>query len=155
MTEKSIHSKPEENRKKVNISLTRDDEDIPATLTFTRGASEAVVSPDGKQVAFIVRGDVFVTSVEYGTTKQITHTPEAEEGLSFGADNRSLVYSSLRNGNWEMYIARISRKEDLNFPNATLIEEEALLPSKTVERTHPSFFSRRGKKWLSSKTGSA
>lgn len=125
--------------KKVNISLTRDDEDIPATLTFTRGASEAVVSPDGKQVAFIVRGDVFVTSVEYGTTKQITHTPEAEEGLSFGADNRSLVYSSLRNGNWEMYIARISRKEDLNFPNATLIEEEALLPSKTVERTHPSF----------------
>ena len=37
----------------------------------------------GKQVAFIVRGEVFVTSVEYGTTKQITHTPEAEEGLSF------------------------------------------------------------------------
>lgn len=124
---------------KVNVTLTRDDEDIPASLSFSSGASEAVVSPDGKQVAFIVRGDVFVTSVEYGTTRQITHTPEAEEGLSFGADNRTLVYSSLRNGNWELYTAKISRKEDLNFPNATLIEEEVLLPSKTVERMYPKF----------------
>lgn len=124
---------------KVNVSLTRDDQEIPVTLTYTRGASEAVVSPDGKQVAFIVRGEVFVTSVEYGTTKQITHTPEAEEGLSFGADNRTLVYASERDGNWQLYKAEIERKEDLNFPNATLIKEEVLLPSKTVERMYPKF----------------
>lgn len=124
---------------KVNVSLTRDDQEIPATLSYTRGASEAVASPDGKQVAFIVRGEVFVTSVEYGTTKQITHTPEAEEGLSFGADNRTLVYASERDGNWQLYKAEIERKEDLNFPNATLIKEEVLLPSKTVERMYPKF----------------
>ncbi len=127
------------NPQKVNISITRDDDDIPASLSFTSGASEAVVSPDGKQVAFIVRGDVFVTSVEYGTTRQVTCTPEAEKGLSFGADNRTLVYSSLRNGNWELYTAKIARKEDPNFPNATLIEEEPLLPSETVERMYPKF----------------
>lgn len=124
---------------KVNVSLTRDDQEIPVTLSYTRGASEAVVSPDGKQVAFIVRGEVFVTSVEYGTTKQITHTPEAEEGLSFGADNRTLVYASERDGNWQLYKAEIERKEDLNFPNATLIKEEVLLPSKAVERMYPKF----------------
>lgn len=124
---------------KVNVSLTRDDQEIPVTLSYTRGASEAVASPDGKQVAFIVRGEVFVTSVEYGTTKQITHTLEAEEGLSFGADNRTLVYASERDGNWQLYKAEIERKEDLNFPNATLIKEEVLLPSKTVERMYPKF----------------
>ena len=124
---------------KVNVSLTRDDQEIPVTLSYTRGASEAVASPDGKQVAFIVRGEVFVTSVEYGTTKQITHTPEAEEGLSFGADNRTLIYASERDGNWQLYKAEIERKEDLNFPNATLIKEEVLLPSKTVERMYPKF----------------
>lgn len=124
---------------KVNVSLTRDDQEIPVTLSYTRGASEAVASPDGKQVAFIVRGEVFVTSVEYGTTKQITHTPEAEEGLSFGADNRTLVYASERDGNWQLYKAEIERKEDLNFPNATLIKEKVLLPSKTVERMYPKF----------------
>lgn len=124
---------------KVNVSLTRDDQEIPVTLSYTRGASEAVVSPDGKQVAFIVRGEVFVTSVEYGTTKQITHTPETEEGLSFGADNRTLVYASERDGNRQLYKAEIERKEDLNFPNATLIKEEVLLPSKSVERMYPKF----------------
>ena len=124
---------------KVNIEVTRDDEAIPASLAFASGISEAVASPDGKQIAFVVRGEVFVTSVEYGTTKQITHTPEAEKGISFGADNRTLVYASERGGNWGLYTAKIAREEDLNFPNATLIEEEALLPSKTIERTSPQF----------------
>ena len=124
---------------KVAITLTRDDDSMPEPLSFTREASEATVSPDGKQVAFIVRGEVFVTSTEYGTTKQVTHTPEAEEGLSFGADNRSLVYASERNGNWDLYTARIVRKDDANFPNATLIEEEALLPDNGTERQQPQF----------------
>lgn len=131
--------RPDGNPQKVAVTLTRDDESIPASLTFTRGASEATVSPDGKQVAFIVRGDVFVTSVEYGTTKQITHTPEAEEGISFGADNRTLVYASERNGNWGLYTAKIARKDDLNFPNATLIEENVLLADKETERQMPKF----------------
>lgn len=135
-----IYTQPVDGKpKKVAVSLVRDEEELPVSYSFTRGASEAVVSPDGKQVAFIVRGEVFVTSVEYGTTKQVTHTPEAERGLSFGADNRSLVYSSERNGKRDLYIAKISRKEDLNFPNATLIEEEPLIYDKKLERDYPQF----------------
>ena len=38
-----------------------------------------------------------------------------------------------------MYIAKISRKEDLNFPNATLIEEEPLIHDKKLERDYPQF----------------
>lgn len=124
---------------KLSVTLTRDDEEFPASFAFSRNAEEAVVSPDGKQVAFVVRGEVFVTSVEYNTTKQITHTPEAETGLSFGADNRTLVYGSERGGNWGLYTAKIVRKEDANFPNATLIEEQELLPSKTIERGYPQY----------------
>ena len=128
------------NPQKVAITLTRDDENIPEQLSFTSGVSEAVASPDGKQVAFIVRGEVFVTSVEYGTTKQVTHTTEAEEGLSFGADNRTLVYASERNGSWNLYTAQIAREEEQNFPNATLIEEKELLPADAaIERQFPKF----------------
>lgn len=124
--------------KKVNIDVVEDDENRIEAVTV-RGGSNAVVSPDGKQIAFIARGDVFVTSVEYGTTKQITSTPEAERGLSWGADNRSLAYASERGGNWQIYVAKIARKEDLNFPNATLIEEDAILASSDVERNSPDF----------------
>lgn len=124
---------------KVAIEITRDDQPQTAHLTYSSGATSATVSPDGKQVAFIARGEVFVTSTDYATTKQITHTPAREAGLSFAPDNRTLAYASERGGNWQLYLAKIARKEDPNFPNATLINEEVLLPSSTVERAYPQF----------------
>ena len=35
------------------------------------------------EVAFVLRGDVYVTSVEYKTTKQITNTPCQERTVDF------------------------------------------------------------------------
>ena len=53
---------------KVKISLTEDDADNVARLSFSSGATSATPSADGEQVAFIVRGEVFVTSADYVTT---------------------------------------------------------------------------------------
>jgi len=125
--------------KKVNINLTLDEENQPSLLSYSSGAGSQSVSPDGKQVAFTVRGEVFVTSVEYNTTKQITHTAAAERCTSFGKDNRTLVYASERDGLPQLYLATIARKEDPNFPNATLIKEETLLPDKKIIRDYPTF----------------
>lgn len=109
---------------KVNISLTHDDSDQIKDLRFTSGATSAITSPDGKQVAFVIRGEVFVTSTDYATTKQITHTAAAENWLSFSSDGRTLAYASERSGNWQIFLAKIARKEDANFSNATVIKEE-------------------------------
>lgn len=124
---------------KVKINLVHDDADQVKRLSFSKGATGAAVSPDGKQVAFVVRGEVFVTSVEYNTTKQITHTPQKETEVCWAPDNRTIAYASERNGNWQLVKATIARKEDPNFPNATIIEEEVILPSSTVERAVPMF----------------
>lgn len=133
-----IYTQPIQGKaKKVAIDITRDDTEQIAQLSIT--PSEAAISPDGKQVALVSRGEVFVTSAEYATTKQITHTAAAEKGIDFGADNRTLAYASERTGNWQLYLAKIERKEDPNFSNATLIKEEVLLPSNKIERTYPKF----------------
>ena len=124
---------------KVNISLVHDDAEDVLRKTYSKGATSATVSPDGKQVAFVVRGEVFVTSVEYGTTKKITNTVEREADVCWGPNNRSLLYASERNGNWQIVKATIERDEDPNFPNATTIKEEVILPSKTVERRYPQY----------------
>lgn len=124
---------------KIDISLTLDETPQVELLRAGSGAGSATVSPDGKQIAFIVRGEVFVTSVDYSTTKQITHTVAAERNVDFGADNRSLVYTSERDGLSQLYIAKIAREDDPNFPNATLIKEEPLLHDLNVERSYPTF----------------
>ena len=133
-----IYTQPAQGKaKKVAIELVRDDDEQMASLSVS--PSESAVSPDGKQVAFISRGEVFVTSADYPTTKQITHTAAAEEGIDFGADNRTLAYASERTGNWQLYLAKIERTDDPNFANATLIKEEVLLPSEKIERMYPKF----------------
>lgn len=130
---------------KVSVDLTLDEVAVPELKTASGGASGASVSPDGKSVAFIVRGEVFVTSVDYPTTRRITSTPAAESSVSFGADCRTLVYASERTGSSQLYVAKIVRKEDPNFENATLIEEEPFFKDEDFERSSPRF-SPDGKK---------
>ena len=96
------------------------------------GASEIAVSPDGKEIAFILKGDVYVTSVEYETTKQITSTPEYERNLDFSPDGRSLAYASERNGLWQVYQTSIVSKDEKNFTYSTELKEENLTKSNTT-----------------------
>ena len=81
---------------KVKIDIFHDDSDDVLRTTMSRGATAAVASPDGKQVAFIARGEVFVTSVEYETTKRITNTPQAEEGLQSESHPHRVAMSTVR-----------------------------------------------------------
>ena len=93
------------------------------------GVSEMAVSPDGDEIAFIVHGDVYVTSVEYKTTKQITDTPEQERDVDFSPDGRSLVYASERDGLWQIYQASLVKEDEKQFTYATEIKEERLTKS--------------------------
>lgn len=119
---------------KVAVDLI-DTDTNPIEKISVSGARGAVASPDGKSVAFVFRGDVFVTSVEYPTTKQITNTPEAEGNVSWSPDSKSLIYTSERDGIFNIYRATIARQgEEPNFANATLIKEEQLFAPDGHER---------------------
>ena len=59
------------------------------------------------KIAFVMHGDVYVTSVDYKTTKQITDTPEQERSIDFAPDGRSIVYASERNGLWQIYTTKL------------------------------------------------
>lgn len=124
---------------KVNIDILNEDTPQILTRRITSGSDAPAVSPDGKQIAFVNRGDIFVTSVDYPTTRRITSTPQGENSPTWGKDNRTLYYTSDRNGHDDIYVATITRKEDPNFPNATIIDEQPLLPpTDTVERMYPT-----------------
>ena len=124
---------------KVNISITTDN-DEPSLIRQVRswGATEIALSPDAKEVAFIMHGDVYVTSSEYKTTKRITDTPQQERNLSFAPDGRSLVYASERNGVWQIFQSKIKNDKEKNFTYSTDIEEEQLTKSNLTSQ-YPAY----------------
>ena len=125
---------------KVNVEIVNDQAEEQMVKQDFKGAGNFALSNDGKLIAFVSRGEVFVTGVdEYATTKQITHTPQAERSPSFSKDGRTLVYASERDGYWNLYQATIERKEDYNFAYATLIDEKPLFDNDGIERSNPDY----------------
>ena len=125
---------------KVAIDIVTDGNSQPEIVRVGNQNAEAMPSPDGTQIAVINRGDIFVTSVEYSTTRQVTNTPAAELDVAWHPQNRALVYASERDGHWNIYKASIARKDDPNFANATVINEEALFDAADgIERRYPQY----------------
>ncbi len=123
---------------KVNISIQKDITTNKTMLERVKGASEFSVSPNGKEMAFISRGEVFVTSIDYATTKQITFTPEQERNISFSPDGKKLLFAAERNESWNIYQVTHDREGEDYFYNATLIKEEPLVTTE-VETFQPAY----------------
>ncbi len=120
--------KPSGQPQKVAVAMAVDAKsNNERVMPVTSGARELSVSPTGKEVAFIFRGEVFVTSVEGSTTKRITNTPEQERGVSFSPDGKSLVYTSERNGRLGIYETRKTRDEEPHFYASTVLKETPLI----------------------------
>lgn len=124
---------------KVSISITTDN-DEPSLIRKVQswGATEIALSPDAKEVAFVMHGDVYVTSTEYKTTKRITDTPQQERNLSFAPDGRSLVYASERNGVWQIFQAKIKNEKEKSFTYSTEVEEEQLTKTNVTSQ-YPAY----------------
>ena len=119
---------------KLNLSMVADDgSDKLRRQVLRSGATEFAVSPSGKEIAFVVHGDVYVTSTDYTTTKRITDTPEQERNVNFSPDGRSLVYASERGGLWQIYQTSIVNKDEKQFTYATQLKEEQLVKSSLVD----------------------
>ncbi|MCG8579018.1 MAG: S41 family peptidase, partial [Bacteroidales bacterium] len=126
----------------VNISFDIEGDDT-RFVKMSKEATEMDVSPNGKEIAFIARGEVFVTSVDYNTTKRITNTPGQERSVSFSPDGRSLVYAAERNGSWNIYTSSIKSEDELYFNSATLVEEKPVI--EVEAETFQPHFSPDGK----------
>lgn len=125
--------------RKLGVTIVDDSPADKTAQIAVSGGGSAVVSPDGKQIAFVSRGEVFVTAVDYATTRRITATAQSEASPAFAPDNRTLAYASERDGKWNIYEAKIVRDDDPDFPNATLIEEKPLFKNDGVDRTCPQY----------------
>ncbi len=129
-----IYTLKEGKAQKVNISINADARtNNERILPISGGATEFAVSPNGKEIAFIFRGEVFVTSVEGGITKRITNTPQQERMVAWSPDSKKIIYAAERNNNWDIFQTTIVRKEEPYFYAATVLKEEPVIATDEEE----------------------
>ncbi len=96
----------------ITISVRADSKITPVREeSWNRGFSELRLSPDGKKIAFVARGEVFVDfadketdrDLRQGPSFRVTDTSARESQIAWTPDSRSLVYVSDRHGEDEIY----------------------------------------------------
>lgn len=97
-------------------------------LPLSGDTREFKLSPDGKQIAYITRGELFVTSVEGDFTKRITETAGQERMLDWAPDSKTLIYAAERDSTgWGIYKTEIAKANEPYFFNASLLKESPVL----------------------------
>lgn len=120
------------NASKLSLSIrTQDIANSTEMLPVGGEISDMAISPNGKEIAFISRGDVFVSSTDGSFVKQITKTPEEEASVSFSPEGDYLIYASERDSKWSIFTATKARKQEPFFYAATLINESALVSNSS------------------------
>ncbi|MFY0673045.1 MAG: PD40 domain-containing protein [Bacteroidia bacterium] len=124
---------------KVEIDIAPDlKENDSKFKMMNSGATEYAVSPNGKEIAFVIRGDVFVTSVDHNTTKTITSTPWQERSISFSPNGKAILYAAEKGTSWSVYQTKLVNEEESYFYNSTVLEEETVIETK-AECFQPKF----------------
>ena len=120
--------------RKIPIAINADSKNnAEKIVSINGGATEFDVSPNGKEIAFVFRGEIFVTSVDGGTTKRITNTPQQERSVRFSPDGRTLYYAAERGDSWDIMKTSISRKEEPYFYASTLLKEDPVIATEKEE----------------------
>ncbi|MEO8763937.1 MAG: S41 family peptidase [Ginsengibacter sp.] len=114
---------------KVNVVINSENKsNTSAVLPVNGGATEFELSPNGKEIAFVFRGEIFVSSVEGNTTKRITNTPYQERSVIFSPDGRSLYFAAEHaDKGWDIMKTSIARKEEPYFYTSTILNTEPVI----------------------------
>jgi tricorn protease len=103
------------------VSITR--RGVPAGpavdhLRLNDGISEMALAPDGKKIAFVVRGEIFaVSSTEGGDAARVTNSPAEENQVTWSADSRRLVYVSDRDGPTHLFLYDFATNSESRLTN--------------------------------------
>jgi tricorn protease len=125
--------------RRVDIRIAQDGRQVlRQALPVEGGITEMRLSPKGKEIAYVFRGEVFVGSVEGGGVKRVTDTPWQERSVRFSPDGRTLVYAAEKDNNWNIVKTSIARKEEPYFYASTVLETDTVVATP-AEEFQPEF----------------
>ena len=119
---------------KVIINLNADfNADQLKNIAVRSGATEMTVAPNGKEIAFVYRGEIYAAAAEGGLVKKVSNTPFQERMIKFSADGRSIFYSVENEKSWDIYKVTIANKNEPFFYAATTFTTEPVIATDKDE----------------------
>lgn len=107
-------------------------------LSIQGGATEMALSPDGKQIAFVAQGEIFVMRANEEATfaNRVTATPARDWQIAWATDSKSLYFVSDRDGNAEIYRVRSADAKEERLAR-TLSFETTRITNDPLEDVEP------------------
>ncbi len=88
----------------LSLSFTAQAQLTPPKPIPIVGARQPALSPDGKRLAFVYRGDIWLTSSDGGRALPLTQHVESDAYPKFSPDGKWIAFASRREGSWDIYI---------------------------------------------------
>jgi tricorn protease len=110
--------------------------------TLTSQATEMQISPDGKEIAFVVRGEIFVMREKGGKANKLTNNPARDYQICWSPDSKSIVFISDRGGNKDLFIVKSGDSDEERLSEC--LRKEIIQLTKTHENEHSPKFSPDG-----------
>ncbi|MEF8809474.1 MAG: S41 family peptidase [Bacteroidales bacterium] len=130
-----IKKETDDRPQKLALNLTRDYRHVPVKhKTYNSNLSDYALSPNGKQTAFVVRGELFLVNnkKEKTRTVRLTEHPYRDFDLDWVNDT-TLVFVSDREGQKDIYLLRSSDPEHTNLYQSLKFETLRLTHTEEPE----------------------
>ncbi len=130
-----IKKETDDRPQKLALNLTRDYRHVPVKhKTYNSNLSDYALSPNGKQTAFVVRGELFLVNnkKEKTRTVRLTEHPYRDFDLDWVNDT-TLVFVSDREGQKDIYLLRSSDPEHTNLYQSLKFETLRLTHTEKPE----------------------
>ena len=81
-------------------------------LEITSGATEVEISPDGKTLALVARGEIWtIPASEGGEARRLTDNPAKDYDIVWSPDSTRIAFASDRRGNFNIYVLDVATRQ--------------------------------------------
>jgi tricorn protease len=102
---------------------------------YTNNADESEASPDGKEIALVVHGEIFVIKTEERKpTRRVTRSPYRDHDVAWSPDGRALFFVSDRAGQEDIYRATSAEDPPKPLSDSLRFKIERVTDNPEIER---------------------